>query len=281
MSQISNKIGIHKINNDFSEVIHESLKEKLSFISTESSKIVLDRLQPFLHSNKIELNSLSDHLSKLKKVYKIAEKDIKPINFKNKSKEISVGIRKLKKQINENNDLIQSHQEISSNDNKATNNLNQCLNNLDSVIEMNSGKYRMNNVSEFSDKLSELSNYFITQTNSLESAVSSHFDNGLTQREELKEKLQTTFNKLEEIKFYFNQKQNFKNVDFLIEKENFNYLNQNQMQIQSQVQQNITNNGFINSTSNYNHFSVTDGNSQDKNGNIAFYKFSAEDLAFL
>jgi hypothetical protein len=282
MSQFPNKIGLHNSNkmDEISEVVYDSLKIKLSHISSESSKIVIERLQPLIYSNKAELNSIGDQLSKLKNTYKFVEKDHKPINFKNKSNELTQGIKKLKRKINQDNELIQSPQEISLNDQNVTHNFNQCLNNLNSVSQINSGKYRTNSVSEFSDKLSELFNYFLSQTKSLESAVSSNFDNGLSQREELKEKLKRTLLKLDEIKLYFNQKKKIENENFILEKEYFNFLNLNQIDPQSQTPQR-TQVSYFNNNNNNEFNPIPNSLPKVSSSSIDFFKFSPEEIEFL
>lgn len=281
MSQFPNKIGLHYSNNmdEISEVVYDSLKIKLSHISSESSKIVLERLQPLISSNSAELNCIGEQLSKLKNTYNFVEKEMRPSNFKNKSNELTQGIKKIKRKIIQDNELIQSPQEISLIDQNVTNNFNQCLNNLNSVSQINAGKYRSNSVSEFSHKLSELCNYFISQMNSLESTVSSNFDNGLSQKEELKEKLKRTLLKLEEIKLHFDQKKIFENENFIIEKEYFNFLNLNQIDHQTKTphrnQVSYFNNNALNLNPNPN--SLPKVNSSK----IDFFKFSSEDIAFL
>ena len=194
----------------------------------------------------------------------------KPNVFVNKSEEIAGKIKKIKRQVNEDNDFIQM-KDPNSTQNSRNNfyiGLNQCLNNMDEVFETNSGNYNLKNISEYSDKLSDLTNYFLAQTKSLDSTIASQFENGESRREKIKEKLKITLNKLHEIRLYFNSvNTNFRNN--MIETENFNYIN-----YQSQII-NQGNNNSIQSPFNQRNFCES-----DVAGGIQYSKFSEEDFSF-
>ena len=273
MSQFSNKIGILNTNNfrpdEITEFVNNSLKEQLSNISSESSKLVLNRLEPLFQSNQMELNFLNDNLARLKNNYKQTAMT-KPTLFVNKSEEIAGKIKKIKRQVNEDNEFIQM-KEINSSQ-KSPNNfyigLNQCLNNMDEVLKTNSENYNLKNISDYFDKLSDLTNYFLTQMKSLDYSIASQFENGESQREKMKEKLKITINKLYEIRLYFNKiNSNYRN--HVIEKENFNYIN-----YQSQIINQGINNTFQ-TPCNQRNF-----RERDVAGDIQFSKFSEEDFSF-
>jgi len=273
MSQFSNKIGILNTNNfrpdEITEFVNNSLKEQLSNISSESSKLVLNRLEPLFQSNQMELNFLNDNLARLKNNYKQTAMT-KPTLFVNKSEEIAGKIKKIKRQVNEDNEFIQM-KEINSSQ-KSPNNfyigLNQCLNNMDEVLKINSENYNLKNISDYFDKLSDLTNYFLTQMKSLDYSIASQFENGESQREKMKEKLKITINKLYEIRLYFNKiNSNYRN--HVIEKENFNYIN-----YQSQIINQGINNTFQ-TPCNQRNF-----RERDVAGDIQFSKFSEEDFSF-